>query len=50
MKIFGYNISVTKSENTPLSQKTRERGNSDRVTGITPGRVSVPDESVGSEI
>ena len=50
MRIFGYNISVTKSENTPLSQKAVERGNSDRVTGITPGRVSVPDDNLGSEI
>lgn len=50
MKIFGYNISVTKSENNPLSQKAGERRNSDRITGITPGRVSVPDDNLGSEI
>lgn len=50
MRIFGYNISVTKSENTPLSQKAGERRNSDRITGITPGRVSVPDDNLGSEI
>lgn len=50
MKIFGYNISVTKSENTPLSQTAGERTNSYRVTGITPGRVSVPDDNLGSEI
>lgn len=50
MKIFGYNISVTKSENTPLSQTTGERTNSGKVTGITPGRVSVPDDNLGSEI
>lgn len=50
MKIFGYNISVTKSEKTPLSQTAGERTNSDKVTGITPGRVSVPDDNLGSEI
>ena len=49
MKFFGYNISVTKEEKRPLSQETGVRSNSS-VTGITPGRVSVPDDSAGSEI
>ena len=49
MKIFGYNISVTKSGNTSTSQESGDK-NPGRVTGITPGRVSVPDEAIGSEI
>ena len=50
MKIFGYNISVTKSEKPAVNQNSGEQVNSDRVTGITPGRVSAPDGSNGSGI
>lgn len=42
MKIFGLNISVTRGK-PPSTQEARESRNS-RVTGIDPGRVSVPEE------
>lgn len=41
MKIFGFNISVTKSSPPPI-QEERER-RKPKVTGIDPGRVSAPD-------
>ena len=46
MKIFGYNISVTRRNPAPI-QEERER-QAPKVTGIDPGRVSVPDDTGGS--
>lgn len=44
MKIFGFNISVTKSSPPPI-QEERER-RKPKVTGIDPGRVSAPDSQM----
>lgn len=44
MKIFGFNISVTKSSPPPI-QEERE-GRKPKVTGIDPGRVSAPDSQM----
>lgn len=41
MKILGFNISVTKGSPPPIQEEREERKS--RVTGISPGRVSVPD-------
>lgn len=41
MKIFGFNISVTKGSPPPIQEEREER--KPKVTGIDPGRVSAPD-------
>lgn len=45
MKIFGYNISVTKGS-PPSLQSEKERDKKPKITGIDPGRVSAPDSHV----
>lgn len=45
MKIFGFNISITKA--SPPDNKPKK---SNRVTGIDPGRVSVPDDDLGGSV
>lgn len=48
MNIFGFNISVTRGR-PPSTQEARESRGS-RVTGIDPGRVSVPENPVNGHI
>lgn len=47
MNILGFNISVTRSKRSPTDENGKGRS---KVTGIDPGRVSVPDSQNGSMI
>ena len=46
MKLFGYNITKIKKEDQNFSSQKLPN----KITGISPGRVSVPDDSTGSEL
>lgn len=46
MNIFGYNISVKRGRTPPIQQEREVRKPS--ITGVEPGRVSVPDDGNGS--
>ena len=46
MNIFGYNISVKRGRTPPIQEEREVRKPS--ITGVEPGRVSVPDDSDGS--
>lgn len=46
MNIFGYNISVSRGRTPPIQQEREVRKPS--ITGVEPGRISVPDDGNGS--
>nr|DAV61479.1 MAG TPA: portal [Caudoviricetes sp.] len=46
MNIFGYNISVRRGRTPPIQQEREVRKPS--ITGVEPGRISVPDDGNGS--
>lgn len=45
MKIFGFNFSITRG--APITQEEKEQSNKNSITGIDPGRVSVPENQSG---